>query len=146
MLIVYLLSSMCSSVLAYVWHRMLFFHSDLPLTHWTCWKWSPYKHSVCPSVRPSVRPLVRSPVLPLSVYECKVNSSYFRVSLVPRKVTVTEIKMLLFLFKMKGIVRHLHLNKFIINQTYNTQRFWYVSSAEKDENRGCRELVAGMPR
>ena len=30
------------------------------LTHWTCWKWSPYKHRVCPSVRPPARPSFRS--------------------------------------------------------------------------------------
>ena len=32
-----------------------FFHSDLPSTHCTTfWKWSFYKHHVCPSIRPSI--------------------------------------------------------------------------------------------
>ena len=34
-----------------------FFHSDLPSTHcMTCWKWSSYKHHVCPSVHLFVLP------------------------------------------------------------------------------------------
>ena len=35
---------------------LFFFHSDSSSTHCTtCWKWSSYKHRVCPSVLPFVR-------------------------------------------------------------------------------------------
>ena len=42
------------------WHTFgtvcSFFHSDLPSTHCTiCWKWSFYKHPVCPTVCPFFR-------------------------------------------------------------------------------------------
>ena len=46
------------------------FQSDLPSTHdMTCWKWSSYKHRVCPSIHPSV-------CQKLPWVHCEHNSSY----------------------------------------------------------------------